>query len=116
MTQQPLPFQLGLEEVFAIAPGVTDTEAPELCAQIAFTYWDTLHKLGYITEPPDLGVIMDLTTSRASFHNFHRTASDLTVQIRAAHNYVAVTGRHVTGRPVTTSRTRARVQARLGPV
>ena len=61
MTQKPLPFQLGLEEVFAIAPGVTDTEAPELCAQIAFTYWDTLHKLGYITEPPDLGVIMDLT-------------------------------------------------------
>ena len=31
MTQKPLPFQLGLEEVFAIAPGVTDTEAPELC-------------------------------------------------------------------------------------
>ena len=64
MTQQPLPFQLGLEEVFAIAPGVTDTEAPELCAQIAFTYWDTLHKLGYITEPPDLGVIMDLCDPR----------------------------------------------------
>ena len=63
MTQKPLPFQLGLEEVFAIAPGVTDTEAPELCAQIAFTYWDTLHKLGYITEPPDLGVIMDPTAT-----------------------------------------------------